>query len=184
MNERAQRVVLFILISVLLGLQWTSHGTSSSKTAMAFVHYSTGGVMVRIDGDVAKKGIHKFYDGETLMTAIKMTAPDVVPAASEKDILQEKLPHAVVITVRNDQADGASFVVKPMNINDLMLLCIPLDPDLLTLSEWEALPGIGRSLGWAIINNRQTNGAFGSVTALERVPGVGKGILNKIIKHF
>lgn len=184
MNERAQRVVLFLLISLLFALQWISHGTSPPETSMAFVHYSTGGVTVRIDGDVAKKGIHKFYDGDVLMTAIKMTAPDIIPAASIRQILQQKTPQAVVITIRDDQVAGASFAIKPMNINDLMLLCIPLDPDRLTLSEWEALPGIGPTLAQAIINDRQTNGAFGSVVALERVPGVGKGKLNRLISYF
>ena len=151
---------------------------------MAFVHYSSDGVMVRIDGDVVKKGIYKFYDGDVLMTAIKMTAPDIIPEVSEREVLQQKIPHAVVITVQYDHLSGALLGIKPMSIKDMMTLAIPLDPDRLTATEWEALPGIGPSLARAIINDRQTNGGFGSVVALERVPGIGKGKVNRIISHF
>jgi competence protein ComEA len=183
-SERAQRVVLFLLISLLFGLQWKSHGTSPPETPMAFVHYSAGSVSVRVDGDVALKGIHKFYDGDILMTAIKMTAPDIISATSKTLILQQKIPQAAVVTVNSDREAGASFSIKPMNINDMLLLGIPLNPDRLTASEWEVLPGIGPSLARAIISDRHINGAFGTVVALERVPGIGKAKVSEIIKYF
>jgi competence protein ComEA len=49
-----------------------------------------------------------------------------------------------------------------------------------TQEQLESLNGIGPAKAKAIIEYRQKNGSFKTVDELEKVPGIGKGILGKI----
>jgi len=51
----------------------------------------------------------------------------------------------------------------------------PLDLDVATADQIEALPWIGRALAMQIVADRMAHGPFGSLTALQRVPGIGPG---------
>jgi len=65
-----------------------------------------------------------------------------------------------------------------------MALQIPLHPDRMEQSDWQALPGLGPSLGKAIEQNRQENGDFGSVRTLLRVKGIGQKRLADFSVYF
>lgn len=54
-----------------------------------------------------------------------------------------------------------------------MTLAVPLEPDRMTLEDWPALPGIGAKLAARIEFDRQKNGDFGSLGAVQRVSGIG-----------
>lgn len=47
----------------------------------------------------------------------------------------------------------------------------------------ELLPGVGPSLAAAIVADRAANGPFASVDALDRVRGIGPGLLARIRPH-
>ncbi|UFS72762.1 helix-hairpin-helix domain-containing protein [Geomonas sp. RF6] len=65
-----------------------------------------------------------------------------------------------------------------------ILFGIPLDPDDMAASDWEALPGIGPALAHRIVQDRHKNGAFRSLEGVSRVPGIGEGTLSKIRRYF
>ncbi|HEX9024650.1 MAG TPA: helix-hairpin-helix domain-containing protein [Geobacteraceae bacterium] len=71
-----------------------------------------------------------------------------------------------------------------MKAKERMVLGIPLDPDLMDLADWDSLPGIGPVLAKSIVDDRHNNGAFGSVEALRRVPGIGEKRLKELKKYF
>jgi DNA uptake protein ComE-like DNA-binding protein len=48
-----------------------------------------------------------------------------------------------------------------------------VDLDIAAVGQIEALPWIGRALATQIVADRQAHGPFGSLTGLERVPGIG-----------
>jgi len=56
----------------------------------------------------------------------------------------------------------------------------PLDPNLATQADLEALPGIGPVLAKRIIAYRTAHGPFKKIGDLEKVSGIGKKKLNKI----
>ena len=49
--------------------------------------------------------------------------------------------------------------------------------------ELEALPGIGPVLAKRIVQDREANGPFSTVDDLDRVKGIGEGILAKVREH-
>jgi competence protein ComEA len=63
-------------------------------------------------------------------------------------------------------------------------LGISLHPDRMKDSDWQALPGIGPRLADRIIKDRQKNGDFGGLQALQRVPGIGPGTVKRLEKFF
>jgi competence ComEA-like helix-hairpin-helix protein len=52
-----------------------------------------------------------------------------------------------------------------------------VDLDRATALEIARLPRVGLTLARAIVRNRDANGPFGSLEALDRVPGIGPGLL-------
>lgn len=55
-----------------------------------------------------------------------------------------------------------------------------VDLDRASASEIARLPRVGLKLARAIVANREANGAFGSLEALDRVPGIGPGLLKVV----
>jgi competence protein ComEA len=55
-----------------------------------------------------------------------------------------------------------------------------IDLDRASAAEIARLPRVGRALARAIISNRTTHGPFGSLEALDRVPGIGPGLMAAI----
>jgi competence protein ComEA len=60
---------------------------------------------------------------------------------------------------------------------------VRLDINRATAAELEALPGIGPVLARRIVEDREANGPFASVDDLDRVEGIGKGIVAKVRDH-
>jgi competence ComEA-like helix-hairpin-helix protein len=55
-----------------------------------------------------------------------------------------------------------------------------VDLDRASAAEIARLPRVGLKLARAIVANREATGAFGSLEALDRVPGIGPGLLKAI----
>lgn len=62
-------------------------------------------------------------------------------------------------------------------------LATPVDVDRADLAELQQLPGIGPSLAARIIADRNANGPFGSIAALDEVSGVGPTLINRLGPH-
>jgi competence protein ComEA len=58
-----------------------------------------------------------------------------------------------------------------------------IDPDRATAGELARLPRVGQGLAKAIVADREARGPFGSLEALDRVPGIGPGLLAAISSH-
>jgi competence protein ComEA len=59
----------------------------------------------------------------------------------------------------------------------------PVDLNAAGTAELTILPGVGPSLAAAIVADRDANGAFRSVEDLDRVRGIGPGLLARIRPH-
>jgi competence ComEA-like helix-hairpin-helix protein len=98
---------------------------------------------------------------------------------------------------RPGQAPGEVAILEAMpprspaaHRDSLVALSRPLgpeeriDPDRAPAEELARLPKVGLALARAIVAYRERNGPFGGVQGLDRVPGVGPGLLAAIGPHL
>jgi competence protein ComEA len=117
-------------------------------------------------------------------SAIKMTLPGVRLSAGSQGAAGVRLTSGDVLTLSVAERQPAVLAMESMSARERMLLGIPLDPDQLGIEEWALLPGIGPVLAARIVADRQINGAFGSLDALARVPGIADGKLAGVRRYF
>lgn len=106
--------------------------------------------------------------------AEQLPAPVAKPVSVQapKPIVTEVPPreqpaNVVAITEAPRSADSAA-VAGPINVN------------LATVEQLEALPGIGPGLAAKIVDDRSRNGRFRTLADLDRVPGIGPKLLEKM----
>ena len=76
------------------------------------------------------------------------------------------------------QRDSAMRQARPLGAGER------LDADAASAAELARLPRVGLALAKTIVANRDTHGSFGSVAALDRVPGIGPGLLRALSPHL
>ncbi|MGH7582268.1 MAG: ComEA family DNA-binding protein [Gemmatimonadales bacterium] len=59
-----------------------------------------------------------------------------------------------------------------------------IDPDVAGAGDLMRLPGIGPALARRIVADRQSHGAFGGLSGLQRVKGIGAVLLGRIAPHL
>jgi competence protein ComEA len=59
-----------------------------------------------------------------------------------------------------------------------------IDADVVPATELARLPRVGLALAKTIVADREANGAFGSLAALDRVPGIGPALLRTLGPHL
>ena len=76
------------------------------------------------------------------------------------------------------QRDSAMHQARPLRPGER------LDADAASATELSRLPRVGLALAKTIVANRDTHGTYGSLTALDRVPGIGPGLLRTLGPHL
>ena len=76
------------------------------------------------------------------------------------------------------QRDSARQLARPLAPGEL------IDADVASVAELARLPRVGVRLAKTIVADREAHGGFGSLTGLDRVPGVGPGLLKTIGPHL
>lgn len=59
-----------------------------------------------------------------------------------------------------------------------------IDIDRAGIRDLERLPGVGPQLARRIVADRESRGAFGDITGLDRVPGIGQATLDRLAPHL
>jgi competence protein ComEA len=77
------------------------------------------------------------------------------------------------LDIRLNGGKIAGFHRSWMTAWSRITLAIPLNPDRMMRDDWPALPGIGKKIAERIELDRQKNGDFGNLRALQRVSGIG-----------
>ena len=76
------------------------------------------------------------------------------------------------------QRDSAMHQARPLGPGER------IDGDVASAVELARLPRVGLGLAKAIVADRQAHGAFGKLAALDRVPGIGPGLLRTVAPHL
>jgi competence ComEA-like helix-hairpin-helix protein len=99
------------------------------------------------------------------------TRPDEAPG-------QVQLLSALADGSPTAQRDSTMHEARPLAPGELV------DADVAAPPELARLPRVGISLAKVIAADRDAKGAFGSLAALDRVPGVGPGLLRTLAPHL
>ena len=76
------------------------------------------------------------------------------------------------------------IIFEPMEFRERLVLGLRNDPNRATAHELSLLPGIGPVLAERIVESRERNGPYASVHDLDRVKGIGKGKIKKLIPYL
>jgi len=184
-RRRSERFVLWLLAaSLCLMYVYKGHGASRQRESVAFVHRSSGGVIIRLVGDVPKPGVYRFPDGASVADVINVTVPHAAISPNGRLQLPRHLAMGDIIAVSTNEAQHVGIALRTMKARERMLLGVPLNPDLMDKDDWDALPGIGPELAQAVLDYRQKNGDFGTFKSLEAVPGIGSIRMRELKKYF
>jgi competence ComEA-like helix-hairpin-helix protein len=76
------------------------------------------------------------------------------------------------------QRDSAMHEARPLAPGELV------DADVAAPAELARLPRVGLALAKVMVADRQAKGAFGNLEGLDRVPGIGPGLLRALAPHL
>jgi len=185
-NVRARLLALWglaLLATLLVFVK--GRGLSPPKAAtMAFSYENPDSIRIKVAGVRGKSGIYNFPRGVKLEGVINM-ALSGVPA--NKIAMREPgrcMRDGERVSFNSVGGKYTEISVEMMPVTEMILLGIPLDPNVMHAPDWEVLPGIGPKLARRIVFDRQQNGAFSSVEDLERVPGIGPKTVDQIKNFF
>jgi competence protein ComEA len=188
MKKHSGRLVLWLLaVVVSFLLLQKGHRISPLEETVAFLpggSAKSGGVIIRLEGNLAKPGIYHFDNEVTVGTVTKMTVPFLVNHSSTNCAFKNILYSGDVLNIHLDNAEHTEITRYIMSVQEKMILGIPLDPNNMTAGEWERLPGIGPSLARKIIVDRQINGGYLTIHDIERVPGIGAAKVRQVERFF
>lgn len=176
-------LLVAVLLSTLLfrsGRAVLPHG----EDRPVFYGQKPGYVTVYLGHGFRIPGFYHFFDGVFPEDVIQMA---VCETDDERMALwhpSTPLRQGECLEVFCENGQVAEVVKDFIPAGQRITLGIPLHPDRMKDSDWQALPGIGPRLADRIIKDRQKNGDFGGLQALQRVPGIGPGTVKRLEKFF
>ena len=183
--ERSGRFILFLAAAALASpLFFKGHGPSRNDGSMAFLPFTSTGVTVRLKGEMLSQGVYSFDKEVGAASVIKMTVPVPPSKMPDKVLPDTQLKNGDILEISSGLTQLSEFCLKKMNARERMLLGIPLHPDQMDYDDWGCLPGIGPALAKRLLEDRQINGEFNSIEAVQRVPGIGEKKFSSIKKFF
>ena len=141
-------VALFGLAAVALG--WTRSWWMPGPAPV--------GPLAEVRGDVPRPGVYA-VDPPTVHGLLR--AAGAAPRGDDRALL----PGEVVVVA------GDAVTVHPTD--DPLVVGLPLDPNTASAAALDAVPGVSTRAAEAIVAERRAHGAYRSIDALRRAPGVG-----------
>lgn len=200
--------VVLACVALAAGVAWFRAGIAPSKpgssaasaaaSSTSFAEPSTtlppatsttmGAIVVDVVGAVRAPGVVSLSAGARVIDAIRAAGGATPSAELARLNLAAKLgdgarvavprfgapPPALDPEAVTGAASGAADPEAPISAD------APINVNTATVEQLEALPGIGPTLGAAIVQERDRNGPFRTIDDLTRVPGIGDGRLSQL----
>lgn len=188
MKECSRRFVLWLLALAVSGILFLQgRPIAATEETIAFLPEASAGldgVTIRIKGDCVTSGVYQYNNAISIGTVINMTVPFLRNIPLDPGLFKKKLYTGDVVLFSHNNGQHSEIKRESMPVVEKMVLAIPLDPNRLTAVEWEMLPRIGPCLAKRIVADRQYNGDYLSIGALERVPGIGPATVKQLEGYF
>jgi competence protein ComEA len=163
--------ILNITLGIFIGLLAAGIILLASRPRgqpVALLPTSTPGQLtVYVSGAVASPGVYILADGSRVQDAIQAAGGLVSGAEAER------------INLASLVTDGQHIDV-PGIVNSSHVNAGRVDINTASVSELEALPGIGPTMAQAIVDYRIQNGLFLSIEDILNVPGLGQATFDRI----
>ena len=182
-RPRGTVLLVTVLLSILM-FRISRVALPAKDEFPAFYVNNPAYVTIYLGSGFKHKGYHQIIDGMWAEDVILMAGLQIPPTLAGS--LEEKGPLRSGEGLEISCFDSKTIEVKRffMPAAQRITLGIPLHPDTMKAHDWQALPGIGPRLAERIMIDRQKNGDFGSLEALERVKGIGNGTIKRLRKFF
>ena len=95
-------------------------------------------------------------------------------------LLEALEPHVQFSGAPADRRVGRAGSQEPPRLPESPPSGCPIDPNLASVNDFDALPGIGPALAQRIAAYRESHGPFAEIDGLTQVPGIGPAILARI----
>ncbi|PLY01083.1 MAG: hypothetical protein C0623_05930 [Desulfuromonas sp.] len=182
MSRSGGQFLLIALLLIILTIQLNR--APANEESPVFLFTQPGKVLVEFGSGFPGPGIHQIIDGSVWRGVINLTNRDVDYSVVPMELLQKPVLSGarVDLVIKSDMIKELS--ISWMSAAKRAALGIPLHPDRMCEEDWLFLPGIGEKTALRIVNNRQKYGEFGSLSGLQRVPGIGKKSLSAWNQYF
>jgi competence protein ComEA len=157
-----------VLIGLLAaGVLWLAASQPRGEAVVLLPTTTPGKLTVYVSGAVVSPGVYDLPPGSRIDEAVKAAGGFVVGAEEDQLNLAAPLKDGDHIDVPGI-VTGIHVNAGRVNINTA------------TVTELDALPGIGPTTAQAVVDYRLQNGPFNMIQDIENVPGIGPATYDKI----
>lgn len=167
-----------LLAGLVLFQLWSRAFINGTEKEAAFVYSSNQALMVMASGQVLNPGIYELAPGSIIKDLMSRAGPSFDLNLIPENIQQLSLTTGQEVFFSKELPNGLQL--KPLNGRARMVLFIPIDINIASLDDLEALPRIGKETAKQIVRYRELYGPFASVNDLTQVSGLGPKTLEKV----
>ena len=184
--ETFRRTIIIILaLAITIPVIMKSRPSGPIPAPAAFSVVKSSISLVRISGDVRHPGIYPITAITMTGDVIKMAEPPVLPKSILPLGIDKVLPiNGSEIQFTMNPYGSADIVIKPLPTVQRIVLGIPLDINLMSIDDFDLIPGIGPVLAQRIFEYRHQNGDMMRVPELLKIVGISEKKFNRIKELF
>lgn len=170
---KAIKAILYITYGLVLGLLvgailWLAASPPRGEPVTLLPTATLPDLVVYVSGAVMQPGVYAVPQGSRVQAAIE-AAGGFAPGAETS-----------AINLAAPLEDGQQLHVPGVALPTSVIMIGRVNINTATVSELDALPGIGPTAAQAIVNYRLEHGPFKSIEDIQKVPGIGPATFEKI----
>jgi competence protein ComEA len=166
-----QQWILFVLALVVLAVFYSRFYLPSNPP---FPEKTFNEIVIEVTGEVRTPGIYFFQSPPTLKVALGKAGGLKEGGLFDPTSSSEVLETGTLVHAAKESPTQIKTTVGRMESRKLLVFSIPLDLNRVSMEDLCLVPGIGESLAKEIVEYRKKRRAFGAVSELRNVRGIGE----------